>query len=210
MLSLLVCQLMGQYASIISTIVDTRIVVPVLYSGQYASIISTIVDYSLFIKFVTGQYASIISTIVDLCVPASRQEGQYASIISTIVDSPAGFRLPSRLVCFNNFYYCRFGVVYYPAPFRLVCFNNFYYCRCVTSTSFLTFGQYASIISTIVDSEHFRNVDVAGQYASIISTIVDKIKACTSQLFGQYASIISTIVDKVWHYLTLQLASMLQ
>ena len=35
----------------------------------------------------------------------------------------------NRLVCFNNFYYCRYAVSATPSAFRLVCFNNFYYCR---------------------------------------------------------------------------------
>ena len=55
------------------------------------------------------------------------------------------------LVCFNNFYYCRFGGLYW------------------TSTQ----GQYALIISTIVDPKYFADTENCGQYALIISTIVD-------------------------------------
>ena len=34
--------------------------------------------------------------------------GWYASIISTIVDFQQNVLMLTRLVCFNNFYYCRF------------------------------------------------------------------------------------------------------
>ena len=120
----------GQYASIISTIVDYQSIVVTLLAGQYASIISTIVDsnpklesmyhrlvcfnnfyYCRFHNFrylkLDGQYASIISTIVDDITFCLCHCGQYASIISTIVDLAAVIDLEGWLVCFNNFYYCR-------------------------------------------------------------------------------------------------------
>ena len=57
--------LAGQYALIISTIVDQKLATPA-YPGQYALIISTIVDQERLLYSATaGQYALIISTIVD-------------------------------------------------------------------------------------------------------------------------------------------------
>ena len=56
---------------------------------------------------------------------------------------------------------------------RLVCFNNFYYCRWQGLYYADAEGQYASIISTIVDQNTILYRNMSGQYASIISTIVD-------------------------------------
>ncbi len=45
-------------------------------------------------------------------------------------------RKPSvGLVCFNNFYYCRYAVGVNVGDKRLVCFNNFYYCRSLVEHS---------------------------------------------------------------------------
>ena len=177
--------------------------------------------------------------------------GQYASIISTIVDTITITCLNQRLVCFNNFYYCRSHKTEKPRPrlvcfnnfyycrydrsssydwCRLVCFNNFYYCRYCSRSSFLHHGQYASIISTIVDvvcSLHtfnwlvcfnnfyycrfkMQSLTIAlGQYVSIISTIVDT-KIMMAHMEGQYVSIISTIVDLTAYDVWEPVASMLQ
>ena len=156
-----------------------------------------------------GQYASIISTIVDIGEPPPSVLGQYASIISTIVDL-----LNSRTQACG-----------------LVCFNNFYYCRFTTSLLVSAKGQYASIISTIVDWKSSLLSCSKGQYASIISTIVDSLNAfdnldglvCFNNFYycrsnelnyqaygGQYASIISTIVDMDFADSVSPEASMLQ
>ena len=76
-----------------------------------------------------GQYALIISTIVDSIGKRRMLTGQYALIISTIVDLSSVKRWQRWLVCFNNFYYCRFLTLLPPCEPWLVCFNNFYYCR---------------------------------------------------------------------------------
>ena len=104
-------------------------------------------------------------------------KGQYASIISTIVDYRKLGRDKFRLVCFNNFYYCRLNKRIVQYKERLVCFNNFYYCRSGGIISAVKSGQYASIISTIVDGSSALFKPTLGQYASIISTIVD-LKRC--------------------------------
>ena len=161
----------GQYASIISTIVDLQDLRPcrrwlVCFNNFYYCR-----QACVHLLGLAGQYASIISTIVDMFkVRCSLACGQYASIISTIVDRAISYFGYTGLVCFNNFYYCRsstdkslssrlvcFNNFYYCRYFMpcvgdkgLVCFNNFYYCRLAVKNR-LFFGQYASIISTIVD-----------------------------------------------------------
>ena len=66
---------------------------------------------------------------------------------------------------------------------RLVCFNNFYYCRSTVCEARLASGQYALIISTIVDQIQ-KIVVPLGQYALIISTIVDPVNSQTSGRLG--------------------------
>ena len=108
--------------------------------------------------------------------------GQYASIISTIVDYYFLIYPEFRLVCFNNFYYCRCHNYGIKKGAGLVCFNNFYYCRFSMPNTPSSRGQYASIISTIVDTISCSGIDIIGQYASIISTIVDYDKKLQRQL----------------------------
>ena len=124
------------------------------------------------LQSIRGQYASIISTIVDRCFWSLKVERLVCFNNFYYCRSPSVYRTRSRgLVCFNNFYYCRSKILpcsglrlvcfnnfyycrslgLYLEDFGLVCFNNFYYCRLHNHPSGNTQGQYASIISTIVD-----------------------------------------------------------
>ena len=122
----------------------------------------------------------------------------------------------TRLVCFNNFYYCRYftiseltdggqyasiisTIVDYSAMFMLilwlVCFNNFYYCRYRAPL----FGEVRRLVC--FNNFYYCRCISVSESIKLWLVCFNNFYYCRSMshhrhLLGQYASIISTIVDE--------------